>query len=149
MARVALDTNVLAYAEAINEDVRNAKALDLIARLPASSIVIPYQALGELHALLVRKAKLTAMQASQRVRAWTALAEIEGSTPDILDSALNLAANHHFSIWDATILCASSKAGCNLLLSEDMQNGFTWNGVTIVNPFLDTMHPYLSEILTR
>jgi hypothetical protein len=30
-----------------------------------------------------------------------------------------------------------------------MQNGFTWNGVTIVNPFLDTMHPYLSEILTR
>ena len=29
----------------------------------------------------------------------------------------------------------SRQAGCRLLLSEDLHEGFTWAGVTVVNPF--------------
>jgi predicted nucleic acid-binding protein len=61
--------------------------------------------------------------------------------------AADLAADHHFSIWDAVILSAAAQAGCRLLLSEDLQNGFTWAGVTVVNPFASTRHPLLDTLL--
>jgi len=44
-------------------------------------------------------------------------------------------------------LSAASAAGCRLLLSEDMQEGFTWGGVTVVNPFTDEPHPLLAAAL--
>lgn len=51
-------------------------------------------------------------------------------------AAADLAANHRLGIWDAVVLSAAAAAGCRLLLSEDLQGGFTWNGVTVTNPFL-------------
>jgi predicted nucleic acid-binding protein len=41
--KVALDTNVLAYAEGANGAVMRDKALELIQRLPQGSIVLPVQ----------------------------------------------------------------------------------------------------------
>ena len=54
--RIALDTNVLAYAEGVNGAIMRDKALKLIQRLPAGTIVLPAQTLGELFNVLVRKA---------------------------------------------------------------------------------------------
>ncbi|HWB99103.1 MAG TPA: hypothetical protein VG672_20485, partial [Bryobacteraceae bacterium] len=55
--------------------------------------------------------------------------------------------DHHFGIWDAVILSAASQAGCRLLLSEDLQDGFTWGGVTVVNPFASPRHALLEALL--
>jgi predicted nucleic acid-binding protein len=33
------------------------------------------------------------------------------------------------------MLAAAAQADCRLLLSEDMQDGFTWRSVTVRNPF--------------
>jgi predicted nucleic acid-binding protein len=54
---------------------------------------------------------------------------------------------HSLSFWDAVILSAAAGAECHLLLSPDMQDGFVWQGVTIVNPFAHTRHPLLQAIL--
>ena len=48
---------------------------------------------------------------------------------------MELATSHQLSLWDAIMLAAAAQAGCRLLLSEDMQDGFTWRGVTVRNPF--------------
>jgi hypothetical protein len=32
-------------------------------------------------------------------------------------------------------------------LSEDLQHGFTWGGVTIVNPFVSPRHELLDDLL--
>jgi predicted nucleic acid-binding protein len=64
-----------------------------------------------------------------------------------LISAADLAADHGLSIWDSVIVAASANAGCRLLLSEDLQDGFTWHGVTLVNPFATTRHPLLTALL--
>ena len=55
--KVALDTNILAYAEGINGDERRRQATELVASLPAGTIVTPVQALGELFHLLTRKVR--------------------------------------------------------------------------------------------
>jgi predicted nucleic acid-binding protein len=61
-----------------------------------------------------------------------------------------IGARYRFSqFWDAMILSAAADAGCTLLLSEDMQNGFVARGVTVVNPLADAPHPRLAGLLGK
>ena len=62
-------------------------------------------------------------------------------------AATELATDHQLSIWDAVILAVASQAGCRLLLSEVLQDGFTWGGVTVVSPFAPARHPLLEALL--
>jgi len=145
--RVALDTNVLAYAEGVNGLAMKKAALELLDKMPQNLVVLPVQALGELFQLLVRKAGRSPAEARQAILGWrNAFALIETS-PDVLLAALDLTVSQ-FSIWDAVILCAAAETDCHLLLSEDMQDGFVWRGVTIVNPFAKPKHPQLAALLS-
>jgi predicted nucleic acid-binding protein len=118
--RAALDTNILAYAEGANGPARKDAALALIDRLPASEIA---------------------------VRAWQDIFAVIDTTDRVLTRATDLAADHRLSIWDSVILAAAAEAGCRLLISEDMQPGFTWGGVTIVNPFAAAPQSALALLL--
>ena len=145
--RFALDTNILAYAEGVNDAESAAMALDLLARVPQDETVIPVQVLGELFTVLVRKAGRSPLEAREAILQWRDTFSVANTTPDIMFKAADLAADHQLSIWDAVILCAASSAGCRLLLSEDMQDGFTWGGVTVVNPFAASPHLLLAAML--
>lgn len=63
--------------------------------------------------------------------------------------ATELAAEHRLQIWDSIVLAVASASRCRLLLSEDMQEGFAWGGVTVVNPFAAARHPLLQDLLAR
>lgn len=69
------------------------------------------------------------------------------TSPTIMQAAADLATDHRMEIWDAVILSAASEANCRLLLSEDLQDGFTWGGVTVADPFSSTPHALLSALL--
>jgi predicted nucleic acid-binding protein len=141
--RIALDTNVLAYAEGVNDSERRAKALDVIDRLPQSSVFVPVQSLGELLHVLVRKAGRSAVAARDAVLGWRDAFALIETSPTVLLAAMDLAVDHQLAIWDAIILAAAAEAGCRLLLSEDLQDGFTWRGVTVTNPFSASPHALL------
>lgn len=68
--RVALDTNVLAYAEGVNGPSMKTLALELVAGLPQGSIVLPVQGLGELFQVLVRKAGRSRASARSAILSW-------------------------------------------------------------------------------
>jgi predicted nucleic acid-binding protein len=68
--RVALDTNVLAYAEGTNGAAMRDKTLEMIQRLPVGAVVLPVQTLGELFNVLVRKAKRRPARARAAVLSW-------------------------------------------------------------------------------
>lgn len=147
--RVALDTNVLAYAEGVNGPSMKNLALELVDRLPQSSVVLPVQTLGELFQVLVRKAGRSPASARSAILSWRdAFALFETSAGAML-AAADLAVNHQLGIWDAVILSAAADADCHLLLSEDMQDGFIWQGVTIANPFGRSRHPLLKALLNQ
>ena len=55
--RLALDTNVLAYAEGVNGASMKKAALEIIGKLPEDATFLPVQVLGELFHLLVRAAR--------------------------------------------------------------------------------------------
>jgi predicted nucleic acid-binding protein len=147
--KLALDTNVLAYAEGVDGEERRAKAMALVARIPQDVGVIPAQVLGELFNVLVRKAGRSRETARDALLSWRDAFSTAPTDPGILLAAADLAVDHKLGIWDSVILATASDAGCRLLLSEDMQEGFTWGGVTIVNPFSAAHSPLLESVLGR
>ena len=48
MTRVAIDTNILVYAEGLGEGAKVDRAIDVIAQLNPVTTLIPVQVLGEL-----------------------------------------------------------------------------------------------------
>lgn len=145
--RVSLDTNVLVYAEGVNGAERRDAALELVARLPQESTVIPVQVLGELFSVLVRKAGKSRATAREALLGWLDAFPVIETSPGIVLAAADLATDHQLGIWDAVILSAASEANCRLLLSEDLQEGFTWGGVTVINPFAASRHVLLDALL--
>lgn len=145
--RIAVDTCVLAYAEGLGDEPRCAIAREVIAGLPLDSVLLPVQVLGELYRVLTGKAGRGAVDARDAILSWADAFAIGDSTWRSMASAVDLAADHGLRIWDALILAVASEQKCRLLLSEDFQNGFTWQGVTVVNPFLSEQHPLLTASL--
>ncbi|WP_287758116.1 PIN domain-containing protein [Acidiphilium sp.] len=141
--RIALDTNVLAYAEGINGVERRDAALALIRRVPQEAVVVPVQVLGDLFNVLVRKGGKSRGEARDALLSWRDTFPVVETSPEVMLAAVDLATDHQFGIWDAIILSAASQSGCRLLLSEDLQEGFTWAGVTVVNPFSTPRHALL------
>jgi predicted nucleic acid-binding protein len=147
--RAALDSNVLIYAEDMNGDPRHAAAQNLLLATLSERIVIPTQVLGETMQWLIRKAKVPKQQAVDRVLEWADQFEIQPTTIATLRSARDLVAHHDFQFWDAVILSAAFEAGSDMLLSEDLQHGFQWRSVTVINPFLAEPHSLFQALTTK
>lgn len=127
-----LDTNVLIYAFA-SGDRRGAKAESLL----AEGGVIGMQVLNEFTNVVRRK---LGWEWPEIDAALTVVAELTGParslTPGIHAQAVKLARGNSLSFYDALIVAAAADAGCNVLLTEDLQHGRKLGGVTIRNPFL-------------
>jgi predicted nucleic acid-binding protein len=145
--KVALDTNILAYAEGVNGAGRRDAALTLLQRLPEHAVVVPAQALGELFNVLVLKAKRSSDAARTSILAWRDAYPVGETSAAVMVDAVDLAHDHEIRIWDAVMLSVAATAECRLLLSEDFQDGFTWRGVTVANPFGAVPHALLVSLL--
>jgi predicted nucleic acid-binding protein len=145
--RVALDTNILASAEGVNDDVRKQAAIGLIRGLPPDAVVLPAQVIAELFQVLLRKARFTAADARAAIVSWCNYFPIVETSQSVLLGAAEIAATHHLSFWDGLVLASAAESGCSLLLSEDLQHDFTWTTVTVANPFASLRHPLLENLL--
>jgi len=99
--------------------------------LPDGVTLLPVQTLGELFNLLVRKAGRSPGKARKAILSWQDAFPLIETSAGVMLAAADLATDHQLSIWDSVILSAAAEAGCRLLLSEDLQDGFTWKGVTV------------------
>ncbi len=141
--KIALDTNILAYAEGAGDVARCAAARALIEDLAASEVLIPAQAMGELYRVLTGKLRRDAETVRSALLDWSDAYEVADSTWPIFQAAIDLACDHRLQIWDGLMLSVAAENRCRLLLSEDLQHGFTWRGVTVINPFEHPQHPLL------
>ncbi len=145
--RVALDTNILAYAEGLGDSKRCDKAISLVENLPSSRVLLPAQTLGELYRVLNGKTNRTPEETRDAILSWADSFDVMDSTWSSFQTAFDLSTFHKLQIWDALILSVAAENRCRFLLSEDFQNGFTWKGVTIVNPFVQPLNPVFEGIL--
>lgn len=145
--KVALDTNVLVYANSFDDPPRQAAAIEIIAQLPRDRVVVPLRVLAELVQVLTRKMRWTAADASREALVIATSFDIAETSLAAFFNAMNLAAAHQLPIYDALIVATAADVGCGLLLTEDLHEGFAWNGVTVTNPFQATRHVWLEMLL--
>jgi predicted nucleic acid-binding protein len=141
------DTNILVYASGENDIERQRLAVDLMNALYASQSILAAQTLAELHRVLTSKFKRTPDAVAIRLKEWSRFFTIAPTTAECLAEAAGLATYHRLQIFDAIIIAACAQAGCRVLFSEDMQHEAVFNGVTIINPFVDARHPLLLAAL--
>ena len=119
MMKGGADPNILAYAEGAKGAAMRDRALELVQRLPPGAVVLPVQNVGR----TVQRARPQGQPtANPCARNRTGLAGRVSNRGDVRAVMVNL------------------------LLSEDLQEGFTWRGVTVSNPFAKPFakpHPFL------
>ena len=95
----------------------------------------------ELYHVLSRRSGLSGSEIEARLARLRKNVAITLTDEAVIDQAFELANRHKLQIYDAFILAAAATAGCDTLYSEDMQNGFVWRGVEVVNPFIGLALP--------
>lgn len=53
----------------------------------------------------------------------------------LIEDALEIGEAGAFSHWDALIVAAAQRAGCEFLLTEDLSDGRTIDSLTVISPF--------------
>ncbi len=124
------DTNVLVYAQGPGVKGEAARG----ALMDGGTISV--QVLNEFANVLRRKFRLE----------WNIVAAAVADVRELFDSirpldietheaAVALAEAHGFSFYDSLIIASALRAGCETLLTEDLQAGRRIDGLVIVNPF--------------
>jgi predicted nucleic acid-binding protein len=136
LPRTFFDTNVLVYAENASALVKQLKAIALFEEHRRNRTgVVSLQILQEYFVNVTRKLQVSPEVARRKVELLSRLDVAEPGFADIL-AAIDLHRLHSLSFWDALVVQMAKRAGCSVLLSEDMQHGREIDGVKIVNPFL-------------
>jgi predicted nucleic acid-binding protein len=136
MTRAALDSNILIYAELEPDSEKGKRSADLILRA-ARDGVIPVQVLGEYLRFVQRRVPGSFAEALRQASIFRAAFLTPPTTATILDKASELARAHRMQLWDGVVCAASADAGAKILLTEDMQDGRTIEGMRLINPFAE------------
>ena len=133
--RVFIDTNVFVYADDASAKTKRVRAREAIAgAIRARGAVVSTQIMQEYFAAATSTLKLSPAAARLRVERLSRL-DVVIIRPQLILGAIDLHRLHALSFWDALVVRAASAAGCARLLSEDLNDGQTIDGVTIENPF--------------
>jgi predicted nucleic acid-binding protein len=138
--KVFLDTNIFVYSIDASPDQH--KKRNIACRIIKEHIknelgVISVQVLQEFYHVATRKIEVP-LSTEEALEYLHYMAILETVQPDfhMLVAAVRLHQHYSFSFWDALILQAAKTAKCSQILSEDLQDGFSFDDLVISNPFL-------------
>lgn len=136
-ADVFVDTNVLVYARDASEPEKQPAAARWLEQLwieqrGRTSI----QVLNEYYVTVTRNLR-PGMEPDE---AWRDVDALLAWEPQVIDAVLlrrarDLERRHDLGWRDATVVAAAQLQSCTLLLSDDLQDGWSCDGVTVRNPF--------------
>lgn len=134
-----VDTSVLVYAHDLSAGEKRRRAVELVVRLGRSqSGLLSVQVLMELAATLTRKVARplplpTVSAIVHDLGSW----RVHGPSAEDVEAALRIAQSSSVSIWDAMIVRSASALGADVLWTEDLSHGQSYDGVPVRDPFRD------------
>jgi predicted nucleic acid-binding protein len=135
-----VDSNVIIYSLQHSDPRKQEIARHLIRDTSSEGMTISFQVVSETLNALTQKFS-PQMPADE---AQTVFVEIlrplwrANPSPALYGRALVIKGRYGYSFYDSLIIAAALEAGCDRLFSEDLQHGQRIEGLTIVNPFLDS-----------
>jgi predicted nucleic acid-binding protein len=140
--RVFIDTNLWVYRLDKREPDKSIRISEWLREVAGEHhIVLSTQVLIELRSVLTRKLKPPLSHDDTRL-ALHALACFEVMTTDsaLVQDAHELADAEQLSWFDALIVEAAIRSGCDILFSEDLSHGRKFGKLTVCNPFMSSPH---------
>lgn len=133
-----IDTNVLLYAVSRDADEqRKAQLANEI--LDARDVALSAQVLQEFYFQATRDSRPKRLTHAEAVGAIETLRlfPTQETTLALVLAATETRQRFQISYWDAAIIEAARKLGCETVLSEDLNDGQDYGGVRVENPFRD------------
>ncbi len=132
-----VDTNVLIYAHDKSAGAKYERASALLKELwENGNGCLSVQVLQEFYVNVTRKiAKPLDVDTAKRVIAdlgqWTV------HSPNVEDVVEAIGAQGRFklSFWDSMIITSAARLGCDIVWSEDLNDGQSYDDVKVINPF--------------
>lgn len=134
---VFVDTNVLVYSRDASEAEKGPRAAAWLESLWRTRLGrVSTQVLHEYYVTVTAKLqpgldREEAREDVRALRAWRPAPLDEG----LLDIAWDLQDSYGFAFWDALIVAAATRLGCDYLLTEDLQEGQSVGALRIISPF--------------
>lgn len=135
--RVFVDTNILVYFRDSTEPGKQAAAAAWMAYLwETGAGRISLQVLREYYVTVTAKLDpgLPPAQAREDVWSFRAWRPFQAGV-DVLDEAWDIEDRFRLSFWDALIVASARRLECDVLLTEDLQDGQDLDGLTVWSPF--------------
>ena len=129
-----IDTNVVVYAFDRADPKKQRIALEVLEG--DQRLVLSTQVLVETWWVLTRRIAepLEEEQASVVIDRLSKL-PVVSTDPQLVKQAIDSCRRFDIAIWDALIVESARTAGCKCVLSEDLQAGQDFDGISIENPF--------------
>ena len=134
-----IDTNIFIYAQDEGDTEKAQKARELLLKLRKTHTgFVSTQVIQEFCNVALKKSATPLKPSDVSEIIDELLLPILAHTPDgaFYKRALKTYERYSLSYYDSTIVQAAIDLNCNLLYSEDMQNGVHYSGVTVVNPLI-------------
>jgi predicted nucleic acid-binding protein len=137
--KVFLDTNIVVYAYDVSAGDKHRIAEDIIDGLWHSGVgIISVQVLTEFFVTITTKIPKPMDKEVVReiVRDFLKWDVVVNDGESVL-KAIDIHQRYQYSFWDSMIIQSAIKGNAALLLSEDLSDGQTIEGVRIRNPFVE------------
>jgi predicted nucleic acid-binding protein len=133
-----VDTNVLLYAISSDpeEHEKKGRANELLSQ---RDVGLSVQVLQEFYVQATRETRADRLTHEQAVALVDSFRRfpVQETTVETALSAMSTKERFGISYWDAAILEAARALGCEVVLSEDLNDGQDYAGVRVENPFAD------------
>ena len=135
MSRTFLDTNVFLYAF-LNQDVgKKSVAAEIISDAVRRGCgFVSLQVVNEFCNVMVKKSGKTLAELLDATRLFRRLRMVDGSLR-LAQRALEIKSLYGVQFYDSLMLSAAESAGCDEILTEDLNDGQMYGNVKAVNPF--------------
>ena len=130
-----LDTNILVYA-ALNQDPVKHRLAALLLKdaLLNNDGVISAQVINEFANTLFKKTRRTPREIQELISRFMPLNRMDMTTA-LVNEAIEIKTRYELQYYDALIVAAAKRCGCDTLLTEDLNDGQTYDGVLCRDPF--------------
>jgi predicted nucleic acid-binding protein len=100
------------------------------------SAVISTQVLQEFYNICTMKLHLMPLRVKGYVHNYGENLEVVQNGGEIIERGIDISIISHISFWDALIIAAAEYSKCSEIITEDLNDGQTINGIRIRNPFI-------------
>jgi predicted nucleic acid-binding protein len=136
MSKVFIDTNILVYSLDQADPIKRNRSRELLRRLASeNNAVLSTQVLQEFYVAGSSKLGADPLILKDIIRSLERF-ETVLVTPALIKEGIDCAIINRVSFWDAMIIVAAESAHCELLWTEDLNNGQIIRGVRIENPLI-------------